>query len=264
MAGHEFGRWSMTFTHYPWLIFVVSAVVLGASAWVGMSLLGRWHALDEDLRPDHSVVVAATLTLLALIIGFSFSMAVSRYDERKNDEEAEANAIGTAYVRADLLPAGDAAKMRTLLGEYLDQRILAYTTSDESHLPAIDARTAQLEASLWSTVQAPANANPNSVIALAVSGINDVLNSQGYTQAANRNRIPLADWAFLATIAICANVLVGWGVHRRKGAGKLLLILPLISTLSFLLIAEIDTPRHGFIKVLPQNLISLEQSIHPK
>lgn len=255
----------MTFvTHNPLLVFVLSVIVLGASAWAGMSLLGRWYPLDEDLRPDHSVVIAATLTLLALIIGFSFSMAVSRYDQRKNNEEAEANAIGTAFVRADLLPAGDAAKMRTLLGEYLDQRILAYTTSDESQLPRIDAQTAQLQASLWSTVQAPANANPNPVIALAVSGINDVLNSQGYTQAANRNRIPLADWAFLATIAICANVLVGWGVHRGKDASKLLVILPLISAQSFLLIAEIDTPRHGFIKIQPQNLISLEQSMHPK
>ncbi|WP_059014631.1 hypothetical protein [Mycobacterium sp. M26] len=254
----------MAVTHYPLLVFGLAAVTLGASAWAGMSLLGRWHALDEDLRPDHSVVVAATLTLLALIIGFSFSMAVSRYDQRKNDEEAEANAIGTAFVRADLLPADDATKMRSLLAEYLDERILSYTTSDESQLPRIDAQTAQLQASLWSTVQVPANANPNPVIALAVSGINDVLNSQGYTQAANRNRIPIADWVFLGTIAICANVLVGWGVHRRKGAGRLLVVLPLISALSFLLIAEIDSPRHGFIKVQPQNLISLEQSIHPK
>jgi len=57
-------------------------------------------------------VLAASLTLLALIIGFSFSMAVSRYDQRKNYEEAEANAIGTEYLRANLLPADDATRVR--------------------------------------------------------------------------------------------------------------------------------------------------------
>ena len=75
--------------------------------------------------------MAATLTLLGLIIGFSFSMAISRYDQRKNYEEAEANAIGTEYVRADLLPAADAERMHGLLRNYLDQRVLFYQTRDE-------------------------------------------------------------------------------------------------------------------------------------
>lgn len=254
----------MNVTHYPWLVFALSVITLSVSAWAGWSLLGRWHALDEDLRPDHSIILAATLTLLALIIGFSFSMAVNRYDQRKTDEESEANAIGTAFVRADLLPAGDAAKMRTLLADYLDQRILAYTTSDETQLSRIRSQTDQLQAGLWSTVQAPATANPNPVIALAVSGVNDVLNARGYTQAANRNRLPNEVWIFLAIVAIVSNALVGWGLHRDKGAARLLVILPLISALAFLLIADIDTPRHGIIQVQPQNLISLAQSIHPK
>ena len=69
----------------------------------------------------------ATLTLLALIIGFTFSMALNRYDQRKIYEEEEANAIGTEYLRAELLPAADAAKVRTLLLNYLDQRVLFYS-----------------------------------------------------------------------------------------------------------------------------------------
>jgi hypothetical protein len=111
-------------------------------------------------------------------------MALGRYDQRKNYEEEEANAIGTEYARAGLLPAVDAAKVRALLLNYLDQRILFYTTRDEQQLAQIDAQTAKLQAELWSAVQAPAVAQPTPVIALAVSGMNDVLNSQGYTQAA--------------------------------------------------------------------------------
>jgi hypothetical protein len=152
------------------------------AARVGAALHKRMIAPDQDLREDFGVILAATLTLLGLIIGFSFSMATSRYDLRKNYEEAEANAIGTEFVRADLLPSADAAKVRELLREYLDQRIQFYTASDERSLEQIGERTSQLRAELWSAVRGTAATQPTPIVALAVSGMNDVLNSQGYTQ----------------------------------------------------------------------------------
>ena len=121
-------------TDYPLVVFVLSFIALWLSARIGSSVLRRRLALEEDLREDFGVVLAATLTLLGLIIGFSFSMAVSRYDQRKNYEEAEANAIGTEYVRADLLPAADGANVRALLRSYLDQRVLFYATRMSMHL----------------------------------------------------------------------------------------------------------------------------------
>ena len=90
--------------HYPWLVFALSFITMWLSAWIGRSFLGRRYKLNEEMREDFNVILTATLTLLGLIIGFSFSMAISRYDQRKNLEEEEANAIGTEYVRADLLP----------------------------------------------------------------------------------------------------------------------------------------------------------------
>src|SRR5271154_6896022 len=103
----------------PFPVFLVSMVVLWLSARIGVAFRER-EVPDEDTRHDLDLAVAATLTLLGLIIGFSFSMATSRYDQRKNLEEDEANAIGTEYVRADLLPAADAVQGRTLLVEYLN------------------------------------------------------------------------------------------------------------------------------------------------
>src|SRR3979411_94192 len=129
---------------YPFLVLVVSFVVLWLSTQLRTGILKRWRKLEQDAHEDFGVILAATLTLLGLIIGFSFSMATSRYDQRKNLEEAEANAIGTQYVRADLLAPADAAKMRALMRNYLDQRILFYTTRDEQQLKQINARTAQL------------------------------------------------------------------------------------------------------------------------
>ena len=250
-------------THYPLLVFVLSFLALWLSAWIGWSFLRRQRILDEEIREDFGFILAATLTLLGLIIGFSFSMATSRYDQRKNYEEAEANAIGTEYVRADLLPAANAASVRALLRSYLDQRILFYTAHDEQELQQINARTAQLQTELWSAVRAPAAAQPTPIVALAVSGMNDVLNSQGYTQAAYWNRIPMAAWALMAAIAIGCNLLVGYGSRSVKAGSKLLPILPLVVSVAFMLIADIDSPRHGIIRVRPQNLISLAESLRP-
>src|SRR5882762_11887013 len=128
----------------PLAIFALSLVAMWLSSQIGVFLRNRLLALEEDERQDFGIVIPATLTLLGLIIGFSFSMATNRNDQRKNYEEAEANAIGTEYVRADLLPATDAAKVRDLLKKYLDERVLFYTARDDSHLAKIDAETVQL------------------------------------------------------------------------------------------------------------------------
>ena len=248
------------FMKYPFLVFIFSLLSMWVAARIGARFRKKQSNLEEDARQDFDVIVAATLTLLALIIGFTFSMAINRYDQRKICEEAEANAIGTEYVRADLLPDSNAAKVRTLLRDYLDQRISFYQTRDEMELRQIGNRTAQLQAELWSTVQAPAIAHPTPVIGLSVSGMNDVLNSQGYTQAAWLNRIPIAAWALLAAIAVCANVLVGYSVRRAKAGGIHFLVLPLILSIAFFLIADNDSPRRGVIRVHPQNLIALAQS----
>jgi hypothetical protein len=180
----------------PRLFFVLSLVVLWFSVSLGAFFGQKVRPLQEEERGDFGVVQGTVLTLLSLLIGFTFSMALSRYDQRKNYEEAEANAIGTEYVRADLLPAPDAARVRDLLRKYLDQRVLFYVTRDERQLEQINASTVQLQTELWSTVQARAAASPTPVVALAVSGMNDVLNSQGYTQAAWWNRIPLRHGLF--------------------------------------------------------------------
>jgi hypothetical protein len=247
----------------PFVVFVLSLLVLWLSTRIGTFIRGRRKPLDEDEREDFSTILAATLTLLGLIIGFSFSMAISRYDQRKNLEEEEANAIGTEYVRADLLPAADGARLKPLLLDYLDHRIAFYGAHYGVGLREINEQTVKLQDQLWSAVKAPAAAQPTPIVGLVVSGMNDVLNSQGYTQAAWWNRIPVAAWAFMEAIAICANLLLGYGARRGGARAALLLVLPLIVSISFLLIADIDSPRGGIIRVKPQNLVSLADSLRP-
>ncbi len=132
--------------------FVLFVAVVWLSMQIGAFACRRLRPLRDDERGDIELVINAGLTLLALIIGFTFSMAVGRYDQRKNYEEEEANAIGTEYVRADLLPSDDGARVRKLLRLYLDQRLLFYTDRGSSRLQQIDAETARLQGEMWSTV----------------------------------------------------------------------------------------------------------------
>src|SRR5215472_185623 len=119
-----------TIMDYPLGILLLSLIVQWGGAYVGNLLRSRGRPVDGAERADFSTILPAALTLLGLIIGFSFSMAVTRYDQRKNYEEAEANAIGTQYVRADLLPVTEAARVRELLAKYVQQRILFYRVRD--------------------------------------------------------------------------------------------------------------------------------------
>jgi len=241
---------------YPLAVFAGSALLQYLAAYVGHSIRKR---SSVESPSEFATVLGAALTLLALIIGFSFSMAVSRYDQRKNYEEAEANAIGTEYVRADLLAVTVAPQVRDRLTRDAAQPVLFYEERDPDRLRRIDAETARLQNKLWSTVAVPATAQPTPVVALTVSGMNDVLNSQGYSQAAWWNRIPVGAWTLMLLVALACNLLVGAGEeHKRRAA---LSVLPLIVSISMFLIADIDSPRGGVIRVAPQNLLALSQSL---
>ena len=135
----------------PFLVLIVSLLAQWGAAYLGDLLRLTVKPVTTEARADLDTVLTATLTLLALIIGFSFSMAVSRYDLRKNYEEAEANAIGTEFLRADLLPADDAVNTRRLLRGYLDQRI-AFYRSGVVVPDSVKAGMTKTQNELWSSV----------------------------------------------------------------------------------------------------------------
>ncbi len=245
--------------NFPLLVFVTSLALLVLSTWVGDALRKRAGVPKEDERTDTSTLLTVILTLLFFIIGFSFSMAVSRYDFRKNCEQAEAIAIGTEYSRADLLASADAAKVQPLLKRYLDQRILFYTTRSPGRVSEITADTVRLQTELWSTLRPAIAAVPAPLMGLVVSGMNDVINSQRNSQAAWLNRIPVAAWALMAIIGIGCCWLIGYRARRTDWLG--FLVVPVAVSICFFLIADLDSPSGGVIRVTPQNLSSLSQSL---
>ena len=245
--------------NHPVIFFIVSMVVLWIFAHVGAFFRHWRHPGPLEDGEDYGLILGATLTLLGLLIGFTFSMAAGRYDQRKNYEEEEANAIGTEYVRLDFLPDTDAAKVRVMLKEYLDLRIQYYTRLDPEHIRQNETGTAVLQSRMWAAIVPPANAQSDALRELVVSGMNDVLNRQGYTHAAFLNRVPIAAWLLMALIAMFCNFLLG---YRAVGKAKVMfLILPIALAISFFLVSDIDSPRHGVIMVHPQNLEILADSL---
>ena len=246
----------------PWIMSAIVFALLWAIARFG-AMVRNWRAgITSAEHSDLDLVRNATFTLLAVILGFSLSMSVSRYDLRKSYEEGEANAIGTAYARLDLLPADTSPATRELLRDYVRQRIIFYSGENPDELRRAEIHTAKLQSDMWAAVSRAASQQPTPVTALAVASMNDVLNSQGYALAAWRNRLPIQVWGLLLFVAIGANFLVGFGSYSRSVWD--LWVLALTTAVAFLLIAEIDSPRNGLVRVHPQNLADVAESIAAK
>ena len=245
---------------HPLIFALASFIILWLCAAVGAGLLRR-HQRPPELRVDFTIILTASLTLLALIIGFTFSMSISRYDQRKANERVEANAIGTEYLRADLLPAPDGERLRSLLRDYLGQRIEFYRTRSSLHAAQAATRTSGLQGELWSAVTGPVRTQPTPVLTLVVSGMNDVLNAEGYAEAGWINRIPITAWLLMALIAVLCNAMVGYHTRSNESRVRLLAVLPLVVSVAFFLISDIDSPRGGIVRVTPDTLLSLSASL---
>jgi hypothetical protein len=245
----------------PLPVFITTFLVLSLAAWLGATRFEQLRAQASELSNEFGVIQGATLTLLGLIVGFTFSMALDRYEQRKGYEAAEANAIATELMRAELLSEADAASVRQLLLVYLDQRIAFFASRDLHEIQEINSTTDKLAATMWAAVRAPAKANPSSVTTAVATGMNDVLNARGDTQAAWSNRIPSTAWLLMGAIAVCATMLVGIGLKRASGFSRMLAVLPLVIAIAFFLIADIESPRLGIIRVVPDNLVELAQSL---
>jgi hypothetical protein len=243
---------------FPGFVFITIFALLFLSTWIG-EIMRRNAAKPQDERAGMDLVISAPMSLLFLIIGFSFSMALARYDLRKNCEQAEAIAIGTSYARADLLTPPDALKLRELLKSYLDQRVLFYTTRFADPVAQINAETLRLQPEIRSTVRAGIANVPPPLMGLLLSGIDDVVNTQRISQAAWLNRIPLAAWVLITSLGCWCCWLIAYRALHKDWLAYL--IVPIAVAISVFLIADLDSPRGGAIHVAPLNLVSLSHSL---
>jgi hypothetical protein len=243
------------------VLFLVILFVVLVSVECGYRLGRYTHSRSEkDKEAPVGAMVGATLGLLAFILAFTFGLAAGRFDTRKQVLLDEANAIGTTYLRAAMLPERG-GEIRALLKDYVDVRLKAVQSGN---IAEGMRRSQSIQDQLWAQATALGQKNPNSiVVGLFIQSLNEVIDLHAKrVQAGVRNRIPVAIWVALFAVAAVSLALMGYHAGLG-GTARSLAILAVAFTFSAVigLIADLDRPQEGTLKVSQQALIDLRQSM---
>jgi hypothetical protein len=235
------------------------------SALVGIRIGRRIRGeLTDTERTQLYSMQASLLGLLALLLGFSFAMAETRFDLRRQLVLDETNAIGTARLRAGVVGDEHGYAIERLLDDYIATRLRGYQARDAAGLHAAVDRSLQLQGELWTHVTAIEREQPQSLPAsLLMQSVNEVIDLHTKRVAAGRNHVPTA---VLVMLLVVAAVTMGWvgagvGVGHRRGTATTLL-LSLLTSLVVGVIVDMDTPRAGAIRVTQTTLSDLQRSLH--
>ena len=233
-----------------WAVLVVTAVL----AWLAVELgyrVGRFRLKHHRKERGESVlsIQASILALLAFLLAITFGMAVERYAARKHAVLTEANAIGTCYLRADLLPEPTASEVRILLREYVDTRIAGIRPD---RLEAAILRSEELHAELWDRAVRSVAADPVALgPALFTQSLNEMIDLHEVRVVAGLyNRVPFAIWIALYTVSLLAMLSVGYGLGL-SGSSRSVSTLALAVAFSIIiaLVVDLDRPQSGLLTI---------------
>jgi hypothetical protein len=250
----------------PLLICLLLMAVLVAASEIGYLAKKSITKDTPDTigKADMALIIGAVLTLLALLLGFTYAMSEGRFEARRQLVIEEANAIGTTYLRAKTLPEPRSSEVQELLRQYAALRVEmgSKTEYDPEKIREMDNKTKQLHSLLWSHAAALARENPNPVISVFLQTLNEMIDLHTKRMAAFRNRVPLAIYLVLFVISAVTLFLVGYylGSHRQR-------VLILTALLAFLvasvmwLIMDLDQPVRGAIRTSQQSLLDLNQDL---
>jgi hypothetical protein len=245
---------------HPLHLFVVATAVLLLAHEIGFRLraLAR-HREEKDWEKQVHEARNQIALLLSLLLGFAMSMALSRFDERKQLVIDEANAIGTAYLRAATQAEPVRSQAPALLREYVDARLSIFGGSQDDQRERAAARSKQIQDALWSAASAEAQQTPTPIVALYESALNEMIDLDGKRVAAVFNRVPLDIWALLAALSVMTSLVVGYGQRQRAWMATFVPVLMVAISMS--LIADLDTPASGLIQVSQQSMQSLSDEL---
>lgn len=249
-----------------WGIVALSSLLLLAFAEVGCRLGKRAHlTLDDARKATIGGIQGAVLGLLGLLLGFTFAMAVGRYDDRRVLVLDEANAIGTTYLRASFLPKAHAEPVRDLLRRYVALRLEYTSAFDQPEKFAEGLReSANVQSRLWDHAVAAAEEAPTPIVALFASALNETIDTEAKRLAAARARIPPSIWILLLVVAAigCATSSYTSGAAGSRSAFSAI-VLPLLIAVVLALIFDLMHPRQGFIGLSQQPMVDLQRSMAP-
>lgn len=215
---------------------------------------------DEDAPVSLAPIVGGLLGMLGLLLAFTFSMAASQHELRKQNVLSEANAVGTAYLRADLLDKQYGSEVKSLLREYVNIRLEAISAGNLSDALA---RSAEIHELLWDHVSSASVATPSINTSLVIQSINEVIDlNQKRVTAALHLRIPVSVW--IALTAITALTMLTMGIQIGvAGKRRLASVIPLSLAFAVLvtLVVDLNRPQNGLITVGQHAIVDLQKSM---
>jgi len=248
------------------VLVLVLFISLVAALAIGYRLGHRARAkIDDTAKSQSGTIQGAVIGVLALLLAFTLSMAIARYETRRQLVLEEANAIGTTYLRSKLLPESYAMQAADLLRQYVANRLEFYNAGiDETRFQAANDQAGQLQDQLWSIATA-VSAQDNRAIptGLFVQTLNDTIDLQAKRLAATRNTVPETVILLLFAVAVATAAIVGYnsGLGNQRHLFAALTLLVLITMIIWVLI-DLDRPRRGLILVSQQSMIDLQESLN--
>lgn len=220
---------------------------------------------EENARAGLGAIEGAVFALLGLLIAFTFTGAAARFDHRRELISHEVNAIGTAWLRLDVVEPHSRAALRDLFRQYLDERLAAYRLAREPHRALAKLAEAQAtQQRIWDAAIAAAQAEPGKPIAIAVlPALNQMFDIATLRTLAIRMHPPMLVFIMLAALALVAALMAGYGMSRGRRAWTHIIVFALVMAGSVYIIFDMEFPRLGLIRVesFDQALIDLRSSM---
>jgi hypothetical protein len=248
-----------------WAIFLVTTLLIAIALEVGF-LLGRAvsRRSEEEKESPVSAITGTVLALLAFMLAFTFGIVADRYESRKALVREQAITISTAYARTDFLPEPDRAQSKELFHTYMEALLAAGDPSNVDDLPELIGQLDQINTQLWDTGVANARLDPQSeMFGLYMDSLNSVGDVQALRVAvAVQAKLPDGIWAALTALVILAMTAVGYQTAIAKSRRSwVLVVLALSFSTVVALVAVLDNPESGYLRVSQQPLVDVQTSM---
>ncbi len=245
------------------VVIVLASMLLASAAGYMIREMERRRARRRDEEVEHSqesYLVGGLLGLLALLLAFSFNMALDRFEERRHLVVQEANAIGTAYLRAQLLDDPHRSRLSTLLVDYTDNRVALATAAPERMQPLL-GRNDRLLTDIWAAITASReSALRHGISTPLLMTYNEVIDLDTERKVARQMRVPSAVLMLLYGFLLLTAFVLGYVLEERRGrigAAMLFLFLALYVSI----IADLNRPASGNIRESQEPMLMLQRSL---
>jgi len=248
--------------NHPWLLGLLVALLLAGMIEAGRHTAARFSIQEDPNRKDQMVALRDGLFVLAgLLFGFTLALAASRFAERRSILVEEANAIGETYLRAETLAEPNREQARQLLRQYVDARVdFNGAGLDVARAEEAANRAKQIQERLWEGVVEITKTDRSAISAAYMNSLNEVIDLHEKRVSALENRIPFSIWLLIFCVSSIAIFSRGLTLGRRFWLT--VLIAPLTVAIVIALIADVDSPSSGLIRLDQRAMLRLKADMN--